>query len=127
MSQLQDSSSQSLSGKEPWLAVNLSMFWPGIGQIYSGNALRGWIFIISQILLSCLAGWLILSSTGDILIGLILLLATVLVNIASLFDAHRYAKKANTVSFEELRKSSKDPWLAVFLSRIIPGIGHLYI
>jgi len=127
MSPLEDSSSQSLSGKEPWLAVNLSMFWPGIGQIYSGNALRGWIFIISQILLSCLGGWLILSSTGDILIGLILLLATVLVGIGSLFDAHRCAKKANTVSFEELRKSSKDPWLAVFLSRIIPGIGHLYI
>ncbi len=127
MSQLQDSSSQSLSGKEPWLAVNLSMFWPGIGQIYSGNALRGWIFIISQILLSCLGGWLILSSTGDILIGVILLLATVLVGIGSLFDAHKCAKKANTVSFEELRKSSKDPWFAVFLSRIIPGIGHLYI
>ncbi len=127
MSQLQDSSSQSLSGKEPWLAVNLSMFWPGIGQIYSGNALRGWIFIISQILLSCLGGWLILSSTGDILIGLLLLLATVLVGIGSLFDAHRCAKKANTISFEELRKSSKDPWFAVFLSRIIPGIGHLYI
>jgi signal peptidase I len=113
MSQLQDSSSQSLSGKEPWLAVNLSMIFPGIGQIYSGNALRGWIFIISQILLSCLGGWLILSSTGDIRIGLILLLATVLVNIGSLFDAHRCAKKANTVSFEELRKSSKDPRLAV--------------
>jgi signal peptidase I len=127
MSQLQDSSSQSLSGKEPWLAVNLSMIFPGIGQIYSGNALRGWIFIISQILLSCLGGWLILSSTGDIRIGLILLLATVLVGIGSLFDAHRCAKKANTVSFEELRKSSKDPWLAVFLSRMIPGIGHLYI
>lgn len=75
MSQLQDSSSQSLSGKEPWLAVNLSMIWPGIGQIYSGNALRGWIFIISQILLSCFAGGLILSFTGDILIGVMLLLA----------------------------------------------------
>jgi signal peptidase I len=37
----------------------------------------------------------------------------VLVGIVSLFDAHRCAKKANTVSFEELRKSSKDPWLAV--------------
>jgi len=127
MSQSGRNVSQSLSGKEPWLAVNLSMIWPGIGQIYSGNALRGWIFIISQILLSCLGGWLILSSTGDIRIGLILLLATVLVNIGSLFDAHRCAKKANTVSFEELRKSSKDPWFAVFLSRIIPGIGHLYI
>ncbi len=76
------------------------MIWPGIGQIYSGNALRGWIFIISQILFSCLGGWLILSSTGDSLIGLILLLTTVLVGIVSLFDAHRCAKKANTVSLK---------------------------
>jgi signal peptidase I len=50
-----------------------------------------------------------------------------LVGIWSLFDAHRCARKANFISFEELRKSSKDPWLAVFLSRIIPGLGHFYI
>lgn len=51
MSQVQESSSQSLSGKEPWLAVNLSMLWSGIGQIYSGNVLRGWIVLISYFVL----------------------------------------------------------------------------
>ncbi len=37
MSQQQENSSQLSVGKEPWLAVNLSMFFPGIEQIYSEN------------------------------------------------------------------------------------------
>jgi signal peptidase I len=117
----------SVRGKEPWLAVNLSMFFPGIGQIYSGNVRRGIVLIISYILLMGIGGWLIFSPTGDIRIGLVLLFATIPVNIWNLFDAHRCARKANNRSFEELRKTSKDPWLAVFLSRILPGIGHIYI
>jgi signal peptidase I len=39
MSQSERHSSESLSGKEAWLAVNLSMFFPGIGQIYSGKVI----------------------------------------------------------------------------------------
>ena len=117
----------SVRGKEPWLAVNLSMFFPGIGQIYSGNVRRGIVLIISYILLIGIGGGLILSPTGDIRIGLVLLLATIPVNIGNLFDAHRSARKANNRSFEELRKTSKDPWLAVFFSRLLPGSGHIYI
>ncbi len=48
MSQLERNSPQYLSEKEHWLAVNLSMFFPGVGQIYSGKVIRGWIFIVSQ-------------------------------------------------------------------------------
>jgi signal peptidase I len=114
-------------GKEPWLAVNLSMFFPGIGQIYSGNVRRGIVLIISYILLIGIGGWLMFSPTGDIGIGLVLVLPTIPVNIWNLFDAHRCARKANNRSFEELRKTSKDPWLAVLLSRLLPGMGHIYI
>ncbi len=74
-----------------------------------------------------MGGWLIFAPTGDIVIGLILLLTSALVGIWSLFDAHRSARKTNSIRFEELRKSSKDPWLAGFLSRIIPGLGDFYI
>jgi signal peptidase I len=115
----------SVRGKEPWFAVNLSMFFPGIGQIYSGNVRRGIVLIISYILLS--GGGLLFSPTGGTEIGLVLLFATIAVNIWNLFDAHLCARKANNRSFEELRKSTKDPWLAVFLSRILPGIGHIYL
>ncbi len=117
----------SVRGKEPWFAVNLSIFFLGIGQIYSGNVRRGIVLIISYILLIGIGGGLILSPTGDTGIGLVLLFATIPVNIWNLFDAHRCARKANNRSFEELRKTSTDPWLAVFYSRILPGIGHIYI
>ncbi len=128
MSQLQDSSSQSLSGKEPWLAVNLSMIWPGIGQIYSGNVLRGWIFIVIQVLLYFVTLCLLISSEINI-IGLLIIFLTlnILIVVLSCFDAYKCAKNANTINFERVRKQNKDPWRAVFLSRIIPGLGHLYI
>lgn len=35
--------------KEPWLAVNLSKIFPGVGQIYAGNILRGIFWIIANI------------------------------------------------------------------------------
>lgn len=127
MSQSRRNTSHSPVGNEPWLAVNLSMFFPGIGQIYAGKVIKGWIFIISQLLLYGLGGWLVFSPTGDVVIGTGLLLATMLVWLWSLVDAHRCAKTVNSPSFEELRKRNKDPWLAFFLSRLIPGIGHFYI
>jgi signal peptidase I len=78
----------SVRGKEPWFAVNLSMFFPGIGQIYSGNVRRGIVWIIYYILLMGIGGWLIFSPTGDIRIGLVLLFSTIAVNNWNLFDAH---------------------------------------
>ncbi|MCL1471577.1 signal peptidase I [Argonema antarcticum A004/B2] len=120
-------SNQPTSGKEPWLAVILSTFFPGIGQIYAGQVVRGVVFIIVQIALIFLGGWLVFSPSGNIKQGIILLLATILVTIPNIFDAHRCARKANSADFERLRKSNKDPWLAVFLSQILPGLGHLYI
>lgn len=127
MSRAREESSSALSGKEPWLAVNLSMFFPGIGQIYAGDVRKGLILIIGQILLVGLGGWLIVSPKSNTGIGLILLCAALFVHIWNFFDAHKCARKANSLSVEESRKSDKDPWLAVFLSRIIPGVGHLYI
>jgi signal peptidase I len=128
MSQSQQNSSQSLSGKEPWLAVNLSMFFPGIGQFYAGKAIKGWIFIVSQFLLYLVGIGLLISYYVDFITALIFFLITnILILIWSLFDAYRYIQTTNDINFEETRKRNKDPWRAVFLSRLIPGTGHLYI
>ncbi|HEY9782673.1 MAG TPA: signal peptidase I [Leptolyngbyaceae cyanobacterium] len=118
---------QNPSGKEPWLAVNLSMFFPGVGQIYAGNLTRGCIFIIGQILLFLFELWLVISSQGNTIAGIGCLLATMVVFLSSLFDAYKCVTRANNPNFEALRKRSKDPWLAVFLTRIFLGLGHLYI
>ncbi|MEQ8957942.1 MAG: signal peptidase I [Coleofasciculus sp. C2-GNP5-27] len=126
MSQFQPPSSAS-SVKEPWLAVNLSLFFPGIGQLYAGKIIRGHSLIITQVGLYALSGWLILSQLGNIFIGVILLMATFALSIWGIVDAYDCAKKVNPPSFEKSRTRQKDPWLAVFLSRLVPGAGHLYI
>lgn len=126
MSQLQYPSPAS-SVKEPWLAVNLSLFFPGIGQLYAGKIIRGYSLIIAQVGLYALSGWLILSQVGNIFIGEILLLATFVLSLWGIVDAYDCAKKANPPNLQKNRTHYKDPWLAVFLSRLVPGAGHLYI
>jgi signal peptidase I len=54
------------------------------------------------------------------------LLAAV-IHIWNLFDAYRCAKRRNPEDFENSRNQNKDPWLAVFLSDLLPGLGQIYI
>ncbi|BAU10535.1 signal peptidase I [Leptolyngbya sp. NIES-3755] len=112
--------------KEPWLAVNLSRILPGIGQIYAGQSIKGWLILLSYFILVGTGGWLILN--GGFLLGISLLtIALLVLPIWNLFDAHRTAARMNSQEFETTRKQSKDPWLAVFLSVFIPGLGHAYL
>jgi signal peptidase I len=55
------------------------------------------------------------------------ILLSFLLNIFNLFDAYISAKKRNDEDFEITRKSNKDPWLAVFLSKLWLGLGHIYL
>ncbi|MEM9948027.1 MAG: signal peptidase I [Cyanobacteria bacterium P01_D01_bin.36] len=112
--------------KEPWLAVLLSTIFPGIGQIYAGRRLRGaLVFGLAIFLLGAIAQ-LMLSSTGSIRLAVQCSLGLLILSLLNLFDAHRCARRANDSDFEDYRKDNKDPWLAVFLSNIIPGLGHAY-
>ena len=119
-------SQQSVTGKEPWLAVILSTIFPGIGQIYAGKTSRGLLLIVIALILIGLGGWFTISSTGSIRLGIQLLIGYFLLSLFNLFDAYRCTRKSNNREFENLRRGDKDPWLAVFLSRIIPGLGHAY-
>ena len=113
--------------KEPWLAVVLSLCWAGIGQIYAGSVSRGIILILIELTLTCLLFWSLLIPKCDTLISIGLLVAIGAIFIWNLFDAHKCARKTNSQDFENDRKQNKDPWLALFLSGFIPGIGHLYL
>lgn len=113
--------------KEPWLAVVLSSCWAGIGQIYSGRVLRGSILILTETTLICLSTWSWLIPKCDILISIGLYLALSIIIIWNLFDAHKCARKTNPEDFEAERKQDKDPWLALFLSDLIPGLGQIYL
>lgn len=114
--------------QEPWLAVNLSRLIPGLGQIYIGSTIKGLIILASYFFLIGLGVYLIINSSGNFLVGLIMFIATwLLLPIWNFFDAYYSTTKENTSEFEFARKQSRDAWLAVFLSGFIPGLGHAYL
>lgn len=114
-------------GREPWLAVNLSLFFPGIGQWYLGRRAAAVAFLVSQLLLIGLACGLILAPDGDLRVAIACVILMLVVWVSSLIHAHRSAVAANPPEFETERKADRDPWLAVLLTRILPGLGHLHL
>ncbi|MGL5836232.1 MAG: signal peptidase I [Waterburya sp.] len=128
MNQSQQPSSQETNNKEPWLAVNLSKLLPGIGQIYAGKVLKGYIILFSYFLLFFIAILLLISPQGNYGLGIaVLIIAVSILPIWNLFDAHQTARSRNSPEFESVRQQNKDPWLGVFLSGFIPGLGHAYL
>ncbi len=114
--------------KNPWLAVNLSMFFPGIGQLYVGERLRGLGFLFGELILIAIASWSIFSPSGNTVTGLGCFFLVAIIYILNLFDAHACITKQSGVQrAERIPRTQKDPWFAVFLSRILPGLGQLYI
>lgn len=124
----QNQNSTDRSNKEPWLAANLSLILPGVGQIYAGKSTKGYIILSIFSLLTIVGGWIIISPTGDPVIGVgILILSLMLLPIWNLFDAYYSVRTNNSIEFESSRKQSKDVWLAIFLSAYVPGLGHAYL
>jgi signal peptidase I len=111
--------------KDPWLAVNLSMVLPGLGQIYARKTTKGVLILLSYFLMIGVGLWFSLTNHGDFRVGAIFL-GCVVLPIWNLFDAHKSARSNNSREFESFRKQHKKAWLAVFWSRIIPGLGHAY-
>lgn len=112
-----------MRNKEPWLAANLSFIFPGIGQIYAGNLLRGTIFSLVFLFLNALAIWQTFSSTGKLENALLLVLFAAILGIYNLFDARKIATKNRKIS----KISNKDPWLSMFFSNLFFGLGYIYI
>lgn len=114
--------------KEPWVAGSLSWILPGAGHLYArvwfaGFAFLGSALILWAIFLACL------TSPSVPLIGVLAALicrVIIVPGIASLF-AFRATRRRNSNTFEAQRTISKDPWLAVFLSLVLPGAGHAYL
>lgn len=117
-----------MTSKEPWLAVNLSNVFPGLGQIYAGNKTKGYLMIFLVIALNFMGGYIFISPTGNILIafGCVWILG-IIIWLWSLFDAYGSVSHQNDPDFENTRQQSKDPWKAMFLSKLFFGIGHFYI
>jgi len=111
---------------DPWLAVNLSFLIPGIGQLYCGAPLPGVAFLLgasalwTAIVLALVSSWGSLAMVAGLAAGL---LGAV---VWSLVHAHRLARRLRGPGAAEARRV-RDPHLAVFLTRILPGVGHMYL
>lgn len=122
--------------KQPWLAVFLSQLLPGAGQIYGGKKTRGILFLftllfISLIVLISFYEFLFLEDAAttrlSAIVGIVSILILFVLSIYVLFDAHKVVRNYNTEHHLSIEKSIKrKPWLAVFLSYLLPGIGQFY-
>lgn len=111
---------------DPWLAVNYSLVFPGLGQLYSHYWLKGTALLAIAATLIGYAVWAIFGATGNTIQGFGALgLLSVLYSF-SILDAYR-GTQPNYATRISIPKGRKDPWYAVFLSQLIPGLGHLYI
>jgi signal peptidase I len=113
--------------KEPWLAVNLSTLWPGLGQFYAGYKGWGQFLAFIQFLLLALITFSLIVDTVPIFYLFISIISLLILRICNLFNAYSCAKRFNSPSFTKFRTSSKDPWLAVFLNSFPIPIGHFYL
>ncbi|MDJ0846582.1 signal peptidase I [Crocosphaera sp.] len=114
--------------KDPWLAVNLSMFFPGMGQFYAGNYLQGFFFFNGQILLLVLTIWHIFAAKGNTITGFICLGIATIFYFISLIEAHfTVYKYRNDATLEKIPRQQKNLWFAIFFTRLLPGLGHLYL
>lgn len=113
--------------KEPWLAVSLSWLVPGVGQCYAGAWVSGLLFLGGGFGLGLLALWQLASAHGHLFVASLLVAARLGVWFAGLFHAHYSGRKRNSSEAEQERRQSKDPFFAVFLTLIVPGVGHLYL
>lgn len=116
-----------IAGKDAWLAANLSLLFPGLGQIYVGQLIRGVLFVGMAIALIWLTFWSILSPVGNTLIGLGCILPVVFLYIVDLFEAYRGVTGGSILELSRQDASQKESWLAVFLSQLLPGLGQVYL
>ncbi|MGB3310402.1 MAG: signal peptidase I [Nodosilinea sp.] len=114
--------------KNPWLAVNLSAALPGVGQMYDGAIARGLIIAVAHGGLFAFILWSIFAAQGNTLRGLMSLFPLLSLYLFNLWDSHHAAKRGITLDeFSPLRYQSSDPWYPVFLSQVLPGLGHLFL
>jgi signal peptidase I len=113
--------------RDPWLAVNLSFFWGGLGQWYGGYWLKGLGFLVAQALLFAVALWSLLAPQGDTLTALLFLLIGLALYGYNLWDALLGIILQNPQQYpEKIPRQVKNAWFGVVVSRVIPGLGHFY-
>ncbi|MGD1943364.1 MAG: signal peptidase I [Leptolyngbyaceae cyanobacterium] len=114
-----------MSGADPWLAVNYALIWPGLGQLYSRHWVKGSSLVAIALGLLIYAVWSIFAAHGNTVLGFWAIAALILLYSFNILDAYRGTQPGYAARIT-VPKGRLDPWYAVFLSQILPGLGHLY-
>ncbi|MGB3292293.1 MAG: signal peptidase I [Phormidesmis sp.] len=108
-----------------WLAVNLSALLPGAGQCYGQQWTKGLVIMGVFLALVSHALWSLLSAEGDTIRAFWMLGAAACVYLLNLWDA--FATAGRPLHPMGNKRRGRDVWYGVFLSQILPGLGHLYL
>lgn len=111
---------------DPWIAVNLSVIWPGLGQIYSRAIAKGISFAIATAVLMGFIGWSLFAADGNTVTGLLLISILVILYLFNLLDAYDSIRPLPKPDPREIYQPTENRWYGMFLSQILPGFGHLY-
>jgi len=126
----------------PWLPVNLSLAWPGLGQLYQKRWLIGLVLATLFFVFISRSSWEVFAANGKTLWGFIYLGAAAVVYALSPWLAHRLHPKtppsppqstikvlhnSQRASQHQPTTPEQDPWYSLFLEQLLPGMGHLYI
>lgn len=113
-----------------WLPVNLSMLFPGWGQLYTGKIALGLCLGIAEIVLLAIAAWSIFAPNGNTVSGLVMAGLAAAVYVFNVLDVYQRGKRRAGLeqqALTEIAQSTRNPWFAVFLSHVLPGLGQLYL
>ncbi|MDA0673524.1 MAG: signal peptidase I [Cyanobacteria bacterium] len=113
-----------LRRSQAWLAANCSLIFPGLGQLYRRQLVPGALMAAAAGTLVMFIGWSVLAPAGKTLWGLWALVALGMLYLISVVDAGLISRRAGQ---DSMAPAGKDPWYVVFLSQILPGLGHLYL
>lgn len=108
-----------------WLAVNLSWLMPGMGQCYGNQWTKGLIIFAVFWVLVIHALWSLLAAEGDTVRAFWLLGAAAGAYLLNVWDA--FATVGRPLYPLGNKRSGQDVWYGVFLSQILPGLGHFYL
>ncbi len=112
-----------MSRPNPWIAVNLSVCLPGLGHAYAAQYPKAGAWFLGTAGCVLLALQSIFAAEGNTALGLFFAGLAVVVYASCLLDAYYCLSEGAPPAFPR----SRDRWFAVFLSQVLPGLGHLYL
>lgn len=112
-----------MSQPNPWIAVNLSVCLPGLGHVYAAQYSKAGAWFLGTAGCVVVALRSVFAAEGSTALGLFFAGAAVVVYASCLLDAY-YCLSAGA---PPTLPRSRDRWFAVFLSQVLPGLGHLYL